>query len=145
MLYITKFHSEPDHVLIDDQFYCETSLRKLLTSSTANKRRWLMRVKASRARKAAMVHQQPLITKFFTNKHTRRSTPRTKEHTRNTKTTTTQQLMTQFYPERDSNRPVDPRNKSTQQLITQFLQERAPNLDDHSTIPSPTPSIREIG
>ena len=62
---IQKYDSESDLILTDDKFYCETSLEKLLRSSSANQRRWLLRVKASRNRKAAMQSLQPKINKFF--------------------------------------------------------------------------------
>jgi hypothetical protein len=143
---ITKYHSEPDLVLTDDQFYCETSLRRLLTGSTANKRRWLLRVKASRARKTALLHQQPRITKFFTkNTHPGRLRDPSQAHPTSKTNISTQQLITLFYPERDSNHQVSARNKTTQQLITQFLQERASNPTFTENTPSPTPLSKETG
>jgi Reverse transcriptase (RNA-dependent DNA polymerase) len=144
---ITRYHSEPDLVLTSDQFYCETSLQRLLKSSTANKRRWLIRVKASRARKAKLLHIQPRITKFFPQNGPGSRRQIGPCNDRSTKRNhSTQQLMTQFYPERDSNSVPSARNKSTQQLLTNFLRERASNRDPSRVLPaSPTPTIHEIG
>jgi hypothetical protein len=143
---ITKFHSEPDLVLIDDQFYCETSLRRLLRSSTANKRRWLLRVKASRARKATLLHQQPRITKFFTAAaQCHRPPVTTQDQPQKEANKSTQQSLPEVHSKCVSTHPVSARNTTTQQLLTQFLRERAPNLATVITIPSPAPPTPEIG
>ena len=127
---ITKLHSEAHLVLNDDRFYCETSLNRLLKGSLANKRRWLVRVKASRQRKASFLAQQPRITKFFPN----------------ASNSSTQQPIPRTAPERAPTRPLSPRNKTTQQLITHFLKERAPNHPSVPIVPpSPSPSTTEIG
>lgn len=145
---ITQYHSEPSLVLTDDKFYCETSLQRLLSSSTANKRRWLLRVKASRGRKAALHTQQPRITKFFTplahiQPQTDNSTKPTKKSDRNK---STQQIMHQTTHERDPSRLQLTRSTTTQQLLTKFLKERAsnPNLQG-TTVTSPSPSTNVIG
>ena len=144
---ITKFHSEADLVLTDDRFYCETSLNRLLKGSAANKRRWLKRVKESRQRKAILHNNQPRITKFFPpNGLPGTSQEDRPQQSKSKRNTTTQQLMTQFLPERASNHPSSARNTNTQKLITNFLKERASN---HTTVsqdtPSPSPSTNEIG
>ena len=148
---IKKYHSEADHILNNDKFYCETSLGKLLSSSSANKRRWLLRVKASRNRKAAKESLQPKITRFFPSqqdniKPTQAVAP-LNEPIPSHRNRTTQQRLTQYLIERAPNRQVSARNKTTQQLITTFLQERAPNLDQNNNkVPqSPPPSMIDIG
>jgi len=144
---ITKYHSEADLVLTDDRFYCETSLNRLLKGSAANKRRWLKRVKESRQRKALLLHNQPRITKFFPpDAHPITSHEERPQKSKSKRTTTTQQLMTQFLPERASNHSTSARNITTQQLITNFLKERASNYTTVSQVPpSPSPSTNEIG
>ena len=143
---ITQLHSEADLVLHDDRFYCESSLNRLLKSSAANKRRWLVRVKASRQRKAAFLSTQPRITKYFPSGG-RPADPLANrmENQTSQRNTTTQQLMTEQLHERAPNRHTSARNKTTQQLITMFLQERAPNHPLNNTAtPSPSPSTTEI-
>ena len=148
---IQKYHSESDLILTDDKFYCETSLEKLLRSSSANKRRWLLRVKASRNRKAAMQSLQPKITKFFPCQQEKNRKMQAVASMNDTipskRNRTTQQLMTQYLMERAPNRQVSARNKTTQQLLTTFLQERAPNLDptNNEAPQSPPPSMIDIG
>jgi hypothetical protein len=147
---ITKYHSEADLVLTDDKFYCETSLERLLQSSSANKRRWLIRVKASRFRKAALQNQQPRITRFFPPRQQdhRKSIPKSppKESNPLLRTQTTQQRLTHLLIERDSNQSVSARNITTQQLLTQYLKERAPNQQHlEKVLSSPPPSIPDIG
>ena len=146
---ITKFHSEADLVLTDDRFYCETSLSRLLHSSTANKRRWLIRVKASRQRRAVLHDQQPRITKYFpqldrTSSNTRTAKGNTKTSSRNK---LKQQLMTYFTIQQPPNiTSTSARNQTTQQILTNFLQERASNSTNlGTTTPSPTPAISKIG
>ena len=97
---ITKFHTESDLVLSDDRFYCEMSLNRLLKGSTANKRRWLIRVKKSRQRKLALQTQQPRITKYFNKNTTQRAPTKSYQTTATSKrNTSTQQLMTKFFKE----------------------------------------------
>jgi hypothetical protein len=123
---ITKLHSEADSVLNDDRFYCEISLNRLLKGSLANKRRWLMRVKASRKRKALFLNQQPRITKFFPSAGSpAMPTELSIEQSGSKRNQSTQHLLTQSLCERVPNRPITARNKTTQQLITGFLKERA--------------------
>jgi hypothetical protein len=149
-LEITKFHSEADLVLTDDRFYCETSLARLLKGSMANKRRWLLRVKASRQRKLELHAQQPRITSFFhanaqkleqqvaqTDSGTP-STRRRKSKDRNsTNDTTAIQLLS-------PTTPISRRNKTTQQLLTKFFRERAPNIETSEEPTSPSPTIPRI-
>ena len=145
---ITKFHTEADLVLSDDRFYCEMSLNRLLNGSTANKRRWLIRVKKSRQRKLALQTQQPRITKYFNKIHTpSASTDSYQPKAISKRNKSTQQLLTKFFKERDPNnsRPTSARNKSTQQLLTKFLRERASDRLMPQANQSPSPSTNEIG
>jgi hypothetical protein len=143
---ITKLHSEADSVLNDDRFYCEISLNRLLKGSLANKRRWLMRVKASRKRKALFLNQQPRITKFFPSAGSpAMPTELSIEQSGSKRNQSTQHLLTQSLCERVPNRPITARNKTTQQLITGFLKERASNNTDTIITPSPSPSTKEVG
>ena len=145
---ITKLHTEADLVLSDNRFYCEMSLNRLLQGSTANKRRWLLRVKASRQRKLALQTQQPRITKYFNKNPTKSARNESIQTTATSKRNkSTQQLLTQFFKERDPNnsRPTSARNQSTQQLLTQFLRERASDRLMPQANPSPSPSTTEIG
>jgi hypothetical protein len=147
---ITKFHSEAHLVLTDDRFYCEKSLARLLRGSSANKRRWLIRVKASRIRKAALHHQQPRITKFFPPQQDyRNQTTKTMPATASIithRTKITQQGLNQTSIERIPKQQGSARNKTTQQLLTAFFQERAPNKHPNNGSPrSPPPSILDIG
>jgi hypothetical protein len=149
-LEIKKFHSEADLVLTDDRFYCETSLSKLLKGSMANKRRWLLRVKASRQRRAALHEKQPRITKFSPQHgHTALDSLSRTIHPQMSRTNkSTQQIMSNFLQECPPDTgPISARNKTTQQLITNFLQERASNHTFNlRTLPlSPPPSTQEIG
>jgi hypothetical protein len=149
-LEITKFHSEADLVLTDDRFYCETSLRKLLNGSTANKRRWLLRVRASRKRHAELQEKQPRITKFFPQQGRSSSSlpSRNAISQPSSRNKSTQQLMSGFLRERPPNiAPISARNRTTQQLLTNFLHERASNQMEtpRATSISPPPSTQEIG
>jgi hypothetical protein len=52
---------------VEIEFYREQSLQRLHSnSSSASKRRWLLRVKASRQRQANLIDQQPRITRLQT-------------------------------------------------------------------------------
>jgi hypothetical protein len=144
-LEIIKYHTEADMVLTDDRIYCEQSLHRLLHSSPSNKRRWLHRVKVSRAKLAQLHHRQPRITKYFTS----RSSSYTDNSTNDTTTdadndvhrnNTTQRLMSIAYKERSSNTRAPQRAKTTQQLLTDYLKERAPNtMTTMLSHPSPPP------
>jgi hypothetical protein len=143
-LEITKFHSE------GDQFYCETSLQKILKGSTANKRRWLQRVRASRKRHAELHAKQPRITKFFLLQgHSLLSAASINAAPQaSSRNKSTQQLMSSFLHERPPHiAPISARNRTTQQLLTNFLHERASNQMESPTAPtrSPPPSTQEIG
>ena len=146
-LEITKFHSEADLVLTDDRFYCETSLRKLLNGSTANKRRWLLRVRASRKRHAELQEKQPRIAKFFPQQGRSSSSlpSRNAISQPSSRNKSTQQLMSCFLRERPPNiAPILARNRTTQQLLTNFLHERASNQMEtpRATSISPPPSTQ---
>jgi hypothetical protein len=115
---ICQLHSKPDTLLATDSHYCETSLRQLLRSSASTKRRWLHRVKQSRARKANLLSKQPKITQYF---HHQQTQPSPKDH----------------HPPNTAPPPQCPssRNTTTQRLLTQFFRERAP---DKSPVPNQT-------
>ena len=144
-LEISRYHKEANLMLHEDRFYCDQPLRKILQGSQSNKRRWLHRVKLSRARQAHQDTIHPRLTQFFPVKRSRTKQDHT--HTRPNRrpmrictphVTTTQELMTTAYSERSPNPPVNaPRTTTIQQLLTKFLRERAPNS---TTSSSPSPS-----
>lgn len=112
---ITRYHRNPDMLLNEDRFYCETSLKRLLSSSASIKRRWLQRVKRSKEKKETMHKNQPRITTYFAaapqqRKHHQHHngrppdvTPQYNSRKQSHRTTTVQRLMTMFLHERASN------------------------------------------
>jgi len=143
-LEISQYHKEAELLLAEDRFYCEQSLHKLLNGSQSTKRRWLHRVKLSRARKVHQDNIQPRITQFFPT-HNNRSKPDTIRPRPNrrpmslsaSRPTTTQEPPTRFPGVHNPNPPVSAkRTVTTQQLLTKFLKERAPN-QTISQSPSP--------
>jgi len=110
---ITRLHSEPELLHQDDKFYCDQSLRRILQSGGSTKRRWLLRVKKSRERKALSLKHQPRITSYFP----RESAPLSGNH--------------QYHDDQSqdgccNSQQPSARNKTVQKLITFFLRERAP-------------------
>jgi hypothetical protein len=92
---ICRFHNKPDLLMLkDDIHYREQSLKRLLQSSASRKRRWLHHVKLSCNKKAAMLSQQPRITKFF------HKEPKIEKHCLNKPTAIFQDtyLSKQYYP-----------------------------------------------
>jgi hypothetical protein len=125
---IVQYHREPELMLTDDRFYCEKSLHRLLASGASIKRRWLHRVKRSRAKKAQLEKDQPRITKYF----------RTE-----TRTEDTQKIHHKGRPPDAINTQASiapSRSTTTQRLMTYFLHERASNHKIHSPTESPLPS-----
>ena len=125
---ITRYHSEPELLLHDDSHYCAQSLARLLRSSSSNKRRWLHRVKASRLKKATILHRQPRITTHFKS------------------TTTSPGPDDNYRPPNISRAPVSEnpshhRTVTVQRLMTFFFRKRAPNPQTHG-IPHKSPATR---
>ena len=139
---IRKLHDDVESVMTNDRFYCETSLNCLLEGSVANKRRWLLRVKASRKRKAELHARQPRITQYFTTKETQICPTTTPISSQLLMTRTQEQSVTM---RNQKTYVTSKRNKNTQQLLTQFLRERASNPRDAVTTSSPPPTIQDIG
>ena len=149
-LEITRYHEESNLVLADDRFYCETSLQRLLRSSLSNKRRWLHRVKVSRAKKAHLHKRQPTITTYFPSKEKpplnlpEQSTPSPAPKQIRTHTsrhlTKTSQLNCAQKDHTGSLDQIPKRAITTQQLLTHFLkEERAPNTTSQNC-QSPPPT-----
>lgn len=104
---ISTLHQGPDALLSADNHYCDISLRRLLRSSASTKRRWLHRVKQSRAKKTALQAKQPRITKFFNREPVPPNNP--------------------YHPPPNQTIPSPPssRNYNTQErLLTEYFQER---------------------
>jgi hypothetical protein len=128
-LEISQLHKEAGLMPAEDRFYCEQSLQRILHSSLSNKRRWLHRVKLSRARKASQELMQPRITTFFpvqepsSTQDYRHLRPIPSPALSPPHTNTTQTVMTQVFSERSPNPPIlAPRTTTTQQLPTEVFE-----------------------
>jgi hypothetical protein len=63
---ISEYFNHPNLILAPDRHYCNGSLASLLQSKPANRRRWLRRVRRSRASMLQEHQQRQLqITQFF--------------------------------------------------------------------------------
>ncbi|KAI2512859.1 hypothetical protein MHU86_1405 [Fragilaria crotonensis] len=62
---ILQLHRNPDQICFDDRYLCEMPLETLLKSSAATQRRWIKKMRESRAMYTRLGEQQTLITSFF--------------------------------------------------------------------------------
>jgi hypothetical protein len=62
---ITHLHGQPDLLRFSDRYLCSQSLEKLLSATPATRRRWLRRVKQSRAQQQQDGARRALITAYF--------------------------------------------------------------------------------
>jgi hypothetical protein len=105
---IRLFHSTPTLIPTSDQHYCHNiTLNKLLRSGPSVRRRWLHRVKTARAAYLKDGQNQQMVTQYMTRiPLTRvdpiRRAPRASitNTQRSSRTKTTQQRMTNFFPGR---------------------------------------------
>jgi hypothetical protein len=112
-------------LLADDRFYCK---------------------RHHGTRKLRYMTEQPRITKFFApHAYSTTSTePRLKNIKKSNRNRSTQPLTTQVFQEQDAHNLPSARSTSTQQLLTNFLKERASNTKSNcTTTPSPLPSTTE--
>ena len=109
---LRHYHANPTLLPTSDQHYCSLPLQRLLRSRPSVRRRWLRRVKTARAAFLQNGKQQQRITQFL-------EVSRTPDHLPPapniafrpglTRSTTTQQRMTDYFP----GRPPDPTHPST--------------------------------
>ena len=102
---IRHYHSNPKLLPASDAHYCtNTTLDRIIRSRPSVRRRWLRRVRTARANFMKDGSLQQSITAYLQQSErvhdpaTARTTPASK--TRNTRSTTTQQRMTSFFPGR---------------------------------------------
>jgi hypothetical protein len=104
---ICHYHSNPTLIPTSDQHYCRnTTLNKFLKSRPSVRRRWLQREKTARAAYLKQGRNQQTVTQYMVKLPTTRDAPllRATRQPTNTvhtsRTTTTQQTMTAFFPGR---------------------------------------------
>ena len=74
---VTSYFNQPHLLPVGDQHYCSGSLTKLLRSRPAYRRRWLRRVRQSRATLLKSQSRQAQITTYFPRQSTTTSTQST--------------------------------------------------------------------
>jgi hypothetical protein len=116
---ISEYFGHPDLILEHDRHYCTGSLSNVLKSKPSNRRRWLMRVRRSRAAMLQDHQRQQHITSFFPS---RTETPQ-QHHDENTKS--------RFTTRSTISAPTNQGTRLKQQAkLTHFFPGRPPDTRD---------------
>lgn len=112
---LRHYHGNPTLLSRSDQHYCDMPLQRLLKSGPSVRRRWLRRVRQARASFLKNGQQQQRITQFMETKRPRVPLPPAPDIVSRpglTRTTSTQQRMTAYFPGRPPDLATAPINPS---------------------------------
>ncbi|KAI2506032.1 hypothetical protein MHU86_8443 [Fragilaria crotonensis] len=112
---LRHYHGNPTLLSRSDQHYCDMPLQRLLKSGPSVRRRWLRRVRQARASFLKNGQQQQRITQFMEKTRPRVPLPPAPDIVSRpglTRTSSTQQRMTAYFPGRPPDLATAPINPS---------------------------------